>query len=430
MHIKALVLGALVMILLTALPVGAHAGNSVNLRKFPYPYSAMLAISSDCDDMNLQSFLDVQRFLNTFDETPWGTGLGLDIANSFFLYNGSDFAGAYGMMTWFDGINPAAELYADVIQKFWHAGLIDTLHTFGDFSHTSETLFSRRLAIAGKDAMRAAGVRPTVWVDHGTSTNVQNFGASELGEDSFAWYQEGDNPQSEFFHTDITLACDIRFVWHTQNSNVFGRNFPLWPRRLRDGQVVWNFARYTNEIRDGSIWWTWVPNRIRYQITAEKLDELERAGQYAIIAQHFNISWADFCEEDIDALRLLAQRFHTHRTILVARTSRLLAYAVAQKFLSYEYVMEDDAVAIFIRGINDPVTGFRPPFEEELRGLTFYVPNPERTTIYVNDKQLPASEIQVNPTSVSIRWFCHNPADYSALLAAFHSESTSPPIMP
>lgn len=56
--------------------------SSVHLRKFPYPYKAMLAISSDCDHETLRKFNLIHAFINT--------KLGLDVSDSFFMYNGCD----------------------------------------------------------------------------------------------------------------------------------------------------------------------------------------------------------------------------------------------------------------------------------------------------------------------------------------------------
>ena len=48
-----------------------------DLRKFPYPYNAMLAISSDIDDTTLEEFKTYHEILNTKEQTPYGQGLGL-----------------------------------------------------------------------------------------------------------------------------------------------------------------------------------------------------------------------------------------------------------------------------------------------------------------------------------------------------------------
>src|SRR5262245_58556586 len=64
----------------------------VTQRRFPYPYKALLAISSDVDAMSPWEFTRIHRFLNT--RTPripyYGDGVGLDIGDSFFFKNMSN----------------------------------------------------------------------------------------------------------------------------------------------------------------------------------------------------------------------------------------------------------------------------------------------------------------------------------------------------
>ena len=61
-------------------------------RRFPYPYKALLAISSDVDAMSPWEFTRIHRFLNS--RTPripyYGDGVGLDIGDSFFFKNMSN----------------------------------------------------------------------------------------------------------------------------------------------------------------------------------------------------------------------------------------------------------------------------------------------------------------------------------------------------
>ena len=58
----------------------------VSMRKFPYPYSAAIAICSDIDDTNTtEEFLEIQRFLNSKNSTSMGEGIGLEIGNSFYF---------------------------------------------------------------------------------------------------------------------------------------------------------------------------------------------------------------------------------------------------------------------------------------------------------------------------------------------------------
>lgn len=61
---------------------------SSDLRKFPYPYNAMLSICSDIDGTTLNKFEEYHKFLNTKGDSIYGKGLGLDIGDSFWVYMG------------------------------------------------------------------------------------------------------------------------------------------------------------------------------------------------------------------------------------------------------------------------------------------------------------------------------------------------------
>ncbi|RNC29089.1 MAG: hypothetical protein AWM53_01009 [Candidatus Dichloromethanomonas elyunquensis] len=155
------------------------------LRKFPYPYDAMLAICSDADMTTLQEFEEYHRFLNTKEKTLNGIGLGLDIGDSAWMYiandtrvkadkdgNSADFS-----MSYFQGVNSNTLKDADKIVHYFKAGWIDSLHTFGDFSRNDHTvLFRRDLAVSAWKAMNESGFKPKVWINHGSESNVQNFG--------------------------------------------------------------------------------------------------------------------------------------------------------------------------------------------------------------------------------------------------------------
>ncbi|MCL6592732.1 MAG: hypothetical protein K6T31_02030, partial [Alicyclobacillus sp.] len=396
------------------------------LRKFPYPYQAMLAIASDADHATLRKFILVHQFLNTREQTPLGPGLGLDISDSCFMYNGSDIpgftdAGAVPMsqmMTYFQGVS-AVRKDADALDAFIHCGWIDSLHTFGDFSRRQEgrTLFTRALASQALQALAAHGDRISVWIDHGNAANVDNFGA--YGVSPFYNYQQGANPRSPYYHTDETVAYGIHFVWADLHSSVFGRDSVIYPIRLPSGQKVWGFWRYTDLGRNaqGQVQWVWDPYNLSRQLTETNLENLESKHQYAVLAQHLTggNDWVPLPPDAVASLQRLADHARAGK-LLVARTSRLLQYNVSQQYVRYQV----NGRRINIVAVEDPVLGTHIPTLEELRGLTFYVDNPAGVEIAVNQQPLPDELVQRNPNdgqhpSVGIRWFPEDTHDYSAL---------------
>ena len=100
---------------------------SVSLRRYPYPYRAMLAICSDLDETpNKDIYFETARYLNTTEETSLGKGVGLEVGNTIyfdmpehnFSYTNTDDDGR------------------QKIHQLIDSGHIDCLHSFGDFVKT------------------------------------------------------------------------------------------------------------------------------------------------------------------------------------------------------------------------------------------------------------------------------------------------------
>lgn len=413
-----------------ALTVDSHAlaaQQQVKLRKFPYPYQAMIAISSDADHQTLRKFNLIHQFLNTTEETPLGKGLGLDVSDSFFMYNGSDIKAWTDIhhvplseqLTYFRGLS-TVPYGAAILHHYIHCGWIDTMHSYGDFSMRNEehTKFRRMLAIRGAKALVQAGDVVPLWVDHGNRSNVDNFGSRGLRR--FFNYQKGSVPHTPYYHTDWTIPMGVQFVWHDRHGDVFGRPSMLYPLELPDGQHVWGFWRYTNSGQDahGRILWEWTVGHLNRELSTEHLEWIRTHHQYSVIAQHLA---SDNTEKAIPpnaimALQKLAS-YQSHGQILVARTSRLLRYNVSQEYVQFYSDSVQGRTRIHIMDINDPVLGRHLPSMQDIRGLTFYVRDPKQTDILLGEKRLPSGLIQCNPSdgqapSISIRWYDADTKDY------------------
>jgi hypothetical protein len=398
------------------------------LRKFPYPFKAMLAISSDADHETLRKFNLIHEFLNTNAMTPMGRGLGLDISDSFFMYNGSNLPQPIDYrhvpiqreLTYFKGTSNT-RYGANVIDAYIHDGWIDTIHTFGDFSRVNqkETLFRRDLAVHAIQALEAANDHLIVWTDHGNKSNVDNFGS--YGTHRFYNYQQGANPNSPYYHTDLTIPYGIKFVWTDVASDIFGHSTMLYPIRLPDGQKIWGFWRYTDtsETRTGVVHWAWSADDLAKQLSYANLARLEWHHQYAILAQHLcaNNYPLPLPKNAISALKLLAREYHKGN-ILVARTSRLLTYNVTQVYLKYHVTYTPGHAVIHITSIHDPVLGTHVPTMDELRGITFYTSDPARTEIELGNTPISGNLITRNPSdgispSIGIKWFPPDTKNYA-----------------
>ncbi|WCK56197.1 hypothetical protein PP175_09915 [Aneurinibacillus sp. Ricciae_BoGa-3] len=405
------------------------AAENVEMRKFPYPYRSMVAFASDIDGTTPQEFVQYHRFLNTEEMTPMGQGLGLDVGDSFFIYDATDDTHPHyvdyqkdtapKVMTFFNGLDIHSKKDADMIAYYWKAGWIDSMHGYGDFNHSNkrQALCTRPYAKAAWDALKEEGISPDIWINHGNEANKQNFGAySKFG---FASYQQGDNPGSPFYHTDLLLHNGVRYVWNSKGDSTFGMNSVLFPIALRDGHKIWGFHRYS---ADKKIGWTWGPNAIYLQLTDNRLQDLVNKQHLVVIAQHFGggNGAVPFNKKNADAFRLLAS-YQRKGDILVARTSRLLHYNRARDFLKYHIVRNGDLVKINIDGIQDPIFGFQHVTVDDVRGITFYVPDPGKASIFIGTKELKASDIVRSPAdftgrkSVGIAWFAPVTYDYTKM---------------
>ncbi|BCJ86796.1 hypothetical protein skT53_17810 [Effusibacillus dendaii] len=401
-----------------------------DIRKFPYPYRAMFAFASDIDETTPREFAVYHRFLNTKEMTPAGPGLGLDVGDTFWVYMADDMnlkvdmngEGLDSVMTVFKLTDPNTLKNGNLIKHYADAGWIDGIHSFGDFSrkNPSHTLFTRGLAQAAWDVMNRLGIHPSYWINHGNEANRQNFGG--YNPITFLKYQAGDDPKSPYYHTDLTVKNGIRFVWNSLGESQFGQDSPIFPITLRDGQKIWGFHRYTYDIIKGQIKWMWSADGDLYQaLTKERLDQLMAKQQYCIYAEHFGGTKTPFTfyyPADVGALRMLAD-YHHNGKILVARTSRLLNYSVAQQFVQYKMKKKNGKMVIFLKSIQDPIFGNQEITIDKVRGLTFYVEDPKNTIVFVNKERVPADDLQLNPpdetgrASIGIKWFPADTTDYT-----------------
>ncbi|PWI57045.1 hypothetical protein [Sulfoacidibacillus thermotolerans] len=410
----------------------------VTERKFPWPYKAMLAIESDADHTDLRKFNIIHEFLNTKDETILGRGLGLDISDSFFLYNGSnepqeiDYNGATvkDEMTMFQGTSHDPSIYAPILLYYIRHGWIDTFHSAGDFSrvNSNTTLFSRSLEAYAMEFLKKEHVPAiTIFTDHGNRSNVANFGSYT----PFDHYMEGDNPKSPYYITDLLEHEGVQFVWSDHFGDQYSYKTMLYPITLRDGTKMWGFYRFTgtrkviflHHHRDAVADWDnmWNPTYLWEQLSPERLDQLVKSGGYTVIATHLegNANEYPLNQQTIEALVHLAH-MQDHGLILVARTSRLLQYNLVQQGLQYRvfYNNQNGITEINITEVRDPVDGNFIPTWEQLRGITFHVENPSYVTLTINGVPVPDAELVRSAHTIGIRWYTPDTTNWAVTVGS------------
>src|SRR6266511_4137657 len=407
-----------------------------SLRKFPYPFKAMLAVSTDIDFTTPRIFRQTHRFMNTTEDTPMGTGVGLDIANSCWFYNPPerDELRYFQDLTWETETDEAEEL-----ASYLRCGWIDTMHTYGNFTGAlyGRGGFEREHAVVALRLLEELGVELRVWVNHGGAGNIQNFGRAD--------YMEGDRPDSPAYHTDLLLEYGVQFAWSHEEKEVFGHDSMLSPIELEDGQRIWGFPRQFQEIdvpdealevaarvfsgsgklRDGRKWvFTWYPALLPWQLAPEKLDALAERGQCAIVAQHLGTLAGPrghetaFDDDVVDSFKKVAEYQDKGRG-LVASTSRLLEYNRTSEHLVFEASDEGEVQKIRIVKVADPVFGDFVPTLEQLRGITFSVSDRERTELRVGDDSVPERLIvragsEEEGDQVGIAWHEPDLTDHTA----------------
>jgi hypothetical protein len=425
-------------------------------RRFPYPYKAMLAISSDVDATSPWEFMRIHRFLNTRAPSiaHYGDGVGLDIGDSFFFKNISNnglsvYDACYRYKNedaWADEfagdeariMNPenardpmtgrlVFESGPGFIEKYIRCGWIDVLH--GGDGNWAEFAFKRRAT----DWSRTDGQHYLEWtvrrrLEIDTFTNhsavSSDFGVPDRASTRRKPRSRGDVPDSTAYWADCARQAGIKFYWsYIPNESAayrrtFGTNSILVPATFRDGSKVWHFSRYSSGKH--------YADTIDVILNSKNLDALVRERGFEVAYTHFGY-WSDntnrvnpeLSPASIDAFRIL-KSYQDAGKILVAKTSRLLRYNLALERLDHRATELNGEVTINITTINDPQFGRFTPDIRDLRGLTFYVPDACRARICIHGVRVPDSEIQRNPAddtgeqSIGIKWFETDYTDYTA----------------
>lgn len=394
--------------------------DNVALRKFPYPYRAAMTICSDIDGTTTkEEFLEIQKFLNTKEETSMGEGVGLEIGNSFMMYAPPTCAFSY-----FSGNSGSAQ----IIGKFIKVGYIDFLHSYGEKDD-----FTRKDAIKAIEELNNNRYKVDVWVDHARTPD-------NLGDDRT--FGLGDHPGSIAYHSDLTLAYGIKFVWLGRVTMIIGQSVPITLKtfssvydsrhpvqslinmgkefaknvlavfgnrkyamhksydlvriaKLNDGQKAYEFLRFDNYWKGVATGAT--SKRLAYVISQQTLERLKKVGGYMVVYTHLgkNSDCSQVIAKETQiALRDLANEYE-RGNIYVTTTSKLLNYYVNHKYLNWSYETKGDEIIITISSAEDPVFGSFVPTIQHLQGITFYVLDKDKTRIYINDKEI--TNIQRNP---------------------------------
>lgn len=392
----------------------------VSLRKYPYPYRAMLSICSDLDETpNKDIYFETARYLNTTEETLLGKGVGLEVGNTIyfdmpehnFSYTNTDDDGR------------------KKIHQLIDSGHIDCLHSFGDFVNERQTIEQYWKTIQ-------SGNRPIeVWVDHAQAP-------TNLDDDIMEGF--GAIPGSPAYHSDLTVQSGVLpFIWkgrvtscvaqNTKRSyaSLFNRkqikassktivlefikgwlarfgdkkyamhkdNKVLRKSSLVDGTEVNEFMRCNPSWGGVSMFDT--ARGIHNILVTPVLDTLIKNEGCSIFYSHLGKVHSvaqPFTDQTLQAFELLAS-YQNNKKILTATTRRLLGYNRTVQALNFSVEKVGDEQHIYVK---TDYSG------EDLDGLTWYVEDPERVKLYINKELLKEAIINqpdiTGKSSISIKW--------------------------
>lgn len=381
--------------------------STVQLRSFPYPYRAMLAICSDLDETpDRHVYCEIMRFLNTTEETAMGPGVGLEVGNSMyfdmppdqFAYWNTDDAGR------------------EMIRTLIRSGHIDCLHSFGDLATTREH------AVLALDELDRHNCKLEVWIDHGTAAT--NF-------DSTIMQGHGDEPDHEAYHADLTTDYGIKYIWRARVTSITGQDVPadlggifswrhpvgsgrtflkevvkrklarkghhkyamhgpnetLRSTFLRDESSVYEFLRCNPH-------WGGVSScdqgrHIGEVLTDAFLKRLIRRGGTCVLYTHLgkiDEPKIPFNKAAVKAFRRLAKAAQSG-SILVTTTRRLLGYRRAVREIAFKCTRDKKGIRIDLNTeVNENSIGELSA--ADLCGLTFYVPDTKATRMTINGQEV------------------------------------------
>lgn len=385
--------------------------NNVSLRAYPYPYRAAMVICSDIDGtLTREKFLAIQEFLNTERETALGPGLGLEIGNSFFPYTTDD------TFAYFSSRSQDRE----TLRHFIQAGYVDCLHSYGNGAQSRDDVL-RALEQFEKDRCHL-----DVWIDHARAP-------TNLGRDVTAGW--GAVRGSPVYHSDVTLPYGIRFVWIGRVSSIVGHEIPysmqvflnsydaahpfhsawnIGRELVKTGLARWGSQKFaihahndvlrTVVLQDGhrahefkrtNNHWRGTPyalcHNLAFVLNRNTLVRLEQVEGCMVVYTHLGMGVESppyLSPRVVAALRDLATEYFAGH-IYVTTTSKMLNYLSNRRYLCWSYTSSPEGhTTIRITGVADPVSGKRETTSAMLQGLSFYVPNCQQTSIYLNEDLL------------------------------------------
>ncbi len=390
---------------------GSH---QVELRPFPYPFRAALAICSDIDLCDRSLFMKIHEFLNG--------NLGLPVSDSFF---GCGMGLAQLALLNDKGTGPGKD--AEFIIQGLHAGLFDSIHTWADLNRKQVPGSAlRRMAMRVVELLLGNDITVKVWINHGAPCNTQNL-MSRLYP-----HYGGDVAESEYYSADLCRLLGIRYVcpedivtWPLSEHRIgricgpvlqhlvrncvkrmVGRSYAVRraaglthlsvPTRLRDGGMMYTVSRYNPGPRKARH----MPTRhtLQYSLGRNVLDRLVACGGYGVVYTHLGIPHPKgeqlFPPEEMKALRMLSKAYH-EGVVWVCPTAKLLRYNTIRRGMKWRVLTDDDGETIEIIGCRNAGGDIVPMKPEDCSGISFITGSQQRTKLLLHGKLIRTDECEM-----------------------------------
>jgi SAM-dependent methyltransferase len=412
---------------------------NVILLKYPHPFKAAVAISNDTDGLTWGAYEELHQFINSDEEGPMGTGLGLEVGNSFWIWSDKGEFSLHHAGPWDSSApeSPESHRIRDLVECGW----LDTLHSFGDWR---KGYYLDRSAIKrGFEILDKLPNIPEVFVNHGGGDlRTHNIGGP------WPSYQAGDDPKSSQYILDQLLDRGIKFYWTDKlfenekfgdDLTNFNSSFEKWEtvnqissyhKKIRNSCGVFKYFKNSIPIsaknvlsnktffpligRDGNAFYGFKRFRgkdgphlgnLNEQLSRDNLNQLVSETGTVIIYQHLGV-WRpqgsnkldnsliknlqpSLTIEAVESFKLLAELQQSEQ-IFVTTVSRLLKYLQVRDYMKYNCTQKSNGdVSINIEYVDCPVVGRWIPTLKDICGISFQVPavssDPE---IFLNGRSL------------------------------------------
>ncbi|MCI0493431.1 hypothetical protein L0Z72_00360 [candidate division KSB1 bacterium] len=416
--------------------------DKITLRKFPYPYQAAMTICNDIDGTSLSNFIEIHRFLNTYESTSLGEGLGLPISDSFWMFDNPILENS--AFSYFEKLGSTPSNAAPLIRDFIKAGILDVMHSYGNFVAISD--FSRKMAAHSINELDRYNLKVKVWTNHGGIESIQNIGNRSWGKGDLPTHEgNGTAAHLDCYHSDLLIDYGIRFYWDSVESltSLVGQDSPVnfseaywrsplysgfklktksiikgyisfadllhfkftkrhfvpWQPfdaqnqliqfdQLRDGNILLRFKRYGHNKLDWS-------DDLDFLLNEKVLNHLIKKAGYLVLYIHLgNVKsrQESTCLPvmTINKLRQIAELYHQGR-LWVQTVSKLLMYNFIHRSIKWQAKETDSNYQIHLEGFHQAVFDLHLSLED-LGGLTFIAPADKEVLIFFNDRAV-ATEV-------------------------------------